>query len=134
MRYDQATTIVTFGDSIEAQVHRESAGCPLALLIPCSLMDLRDWHILLVNDCLPVILAMRKGLHSERLQSDAKTVALGVLEVWAKASFLHIPGTEMVASGTGCASRDGAKHIVGPACTAEGKRKIRHFLLEHGGR
>ncbi len=33
MIYDQATTIVTFPDPVEAQVHRESAGGPIALRI-----------------------------------------------------------------------------------------------------
>jgi hypothetical protein len=41
MIYDQATTIVTFPDPIEAQVHRESAGGPIASRILSSLMDLR---------------------------------------------------------------------------------------------
>jgi hypothetical protein len=91
-------------------------------------MDLRGWHVLFVNDCLPVILAMRKGSHSERLQADAEAVALGILEAGAKASFLHVPGTEMIAAGTDGASREGAKRVLGPACTAE----IRAFLLSHG--
>ena len=109
MRYDQATTIVTFSDPLEAQVHRESAGAPISLRILSSLMDLSGWHILFVNDCLPVILSLRKGSNSARLQTDSETVALGVLEAGAKASFLHIPGTEMIAAGTDGASRDGAK-------------------------
>ena len=33
MRYDRATTIVTFSDPIEAQVHRESAGAPISLRV-----------------------------------------------------------------------------------------------------
>jgi hypothetical protein len=115
MVYDQATTIVTFPDPIEAQVHRESAGGPIALRILSSLMDLRGKHVLFVNDCLLVILAMRKGSKSRQLQSDAEAVAVGILEAGAKASFLHVPGTEMIAAGTDGASRDGAKRVIGPA-------------------
>ena len=132
MRYDQATTIVTFSDPLEAQVHRESAGAPISLRILSSLMDLSGWHILFVNDCLPVILSLRKGSNSARLQTDSETVALGVLEAGAKASFLHIPGTEMIAARTDGASRDGAKQVIGPALMPAGRDKINSFLHHHG--
>ena len=132
MRYEQATTIVTFSDPLEAQVHRESAGAPISLRILRSLMDLNGWQILFVNDCLPVVLALRKGSASARLQEDAEAVALGVLEAGARASFLHIPGTEMIAAGTDGASRDGARRVVGPSCTEDGRARIRSFLQEHG--
>ncbi len=66
------------------------------------------------NDCLPVILALRKRSHSARFQADTETVALGILEAVAKASFLHIPGTEMIAVDTDGASREGAKHVLDP--------------------
>ena len=44
-------------------------------------MDLRGWHVLFVNDCLPVILALRKGSHSARLQADAEEVTQDLEEV-----------------------------------------------------
>jgi hypothetical protein len=113
-------------------VHRESAGGPIALRILSSLMDLRGKHVLFVNDCLPVILAMRKWSKSRQLQSDAEAVAVGILEAGAKASFLHVPGTDMIAAGTDGASRDGAKRVVGPACTQQGREKITEFLHRHG--
>ncbi len=95
-------------------------------------MDLRGWLVLFVNDCMPVVIAMRKGSHSMRLQADAERVTLGLLEAGAKASFLHIPGTEMVAAGTDGASREGAKSILGPSSTPVGRAKILAFLAEHG--
>jgi hypothetical protein len=125
MVYDQATTIVTFPDPIEAQVHRESAGGPIALRILSSLMDLRGKHVLFVN-------AMRKGSKCRQLQSDAEAVAAGILEAGAKASFLHVPGTEMIAAGTDGASRDGAKRVIGPTCTLQGRQKLSAFLRQHG--
>ena len=85
-----------------------------------------------VNDCLPVILSLRKGSNSARLQTDSETVALGVLEAGAKASFLHIPGTEMIAARTDGASRDGAKQVIGPALMPAGRDKINSFLHHHG--
>ena len=50
MEYDQATTIITFADPIEAQVHRESVGAPMALRFLRSQMDLRGWHVQFIND------------------------------------------------------------------------------------
>ncbi len=40
MHYEQATSIVTFSDPVEAQVHRESAGAPISFRILSSLMSL----------------------------------------------------------------------------------------------
>ena len=132
MAYDRTTTIVTFGDPLEAQVHRESAGAPMVLKFLRSAMDLKGWHVLFVNDCLPVILALRKGSHSIRLQENAEEVTLGLLEAGAKGTFLHIPGMEMVASGTDGASRDGARNVIGPYSTAVGRERISEFLKLHG--
>ena len=91
-------------------------------------MDLSGWHILFVNDCLPGILSLRKGPNSAGLQADSETVALGVLEACAKASFLHIPGTKMIATGTDGASRDGAKQVIGPPLMPAGRDTINTFL------
>ncbi len=41
MRYEQASTIVTFDSPLEAQVHRESAGAPMVLEFLRAQMDLR---------------------------------------------------------------------------------------------
>jgi hypothetical protein len=131
MQYEQASTIVTFDSPLKAQV-RESAGAPMVLDFLRAQMDLRGWQILFVNDCMPVVIAMRKGSHSMRLQADAERVTLGLLEAGVKASFLHIPGTEMVAAGTDGASREGAKNILGPSCTPAGREKILAFLAVHG--
>ncbi len=96
-------------------------------------MDLRGWHVLFVNDCLPVILAKCKGSQSKQLQADSESVVVGLLEAEAKASYLPVPGgTEMVAAGTDGASRDGAKRVIGPACTQERRQKICDFLRKHG--
>ncbi len=131
MQYDRATTNVTFDDPIEAQVHRESAGAPLVLRFLRGQMYLRGWHVLFVNDCLPVVLALRMGSHSTRLQADAEEVTLCLLEAGAKGSFVHIPGTEMVASETDGASREGAQKVLGPYSTAVGREKISAFLELH---
>jgi hypothetical protein len=75
MRYDGATFITTFGVPLAAQVHRESAGGPLATRPLRSLIDIRGRRVPFVNDCLPVVLAMQKGSSSLVLQADAEYMA-----------------------------------------------------------
>ena len=132
MTYEGATTIATFRSHLEHQVHRESAGGPLAMQILRSLTDIRGHRVLFVNDCLPVVLAMRKGSQSPRLQADAEYMALTSLEAGCKSLYLHVPGTEMIAEGVDGAGRDGARRIVGPACSEQGRAKIRRVLAQHG--
>jgi hypothetical protein len=103
---------------------------PITLQILRSLMDIRGWHVILINDCLQSGAGVEQGLSFGT--PDAETVALGILEAGAKASFLPVPGTEMIAAGTDGASRDWAKRVIGPACTAEGRARILAFLQLHG--
>ena len=56
MKYDGATSTATFQSNLDAQVHRESAGAPLAMRLLRSLQDIRGHRVLFVNDCLPVVL------------------------------------------------------------------------------
>ena len=132
MAFPGATSIATFSDPLEHQVHRESAGGPLAMRLLRSMVDVRGHRVLFVNDCLPVVLAMRKGSRSPNLQSDAESMALAALEAGCKALYLHVPGAEMIAEGVDGASRDGAKRIIGPACSERGRAKIRSLLAQHG--
>ena len=127
-----ATTIATFKTSMEHQVHRESAGGPLAMQVLRSLVDVRGHRILFVNDCLPVVLAMRKGSQSSQLQADAEYMALSSLEAGCKSLYLHVPGTDMIAEGVDGAGREGARRIVGPSCTEQARTKIRQVLEQHG--
>ena len=131
MRYEGATSIATFGESLDAQVHRESAGAPLAMRLLRSLFDVRGHRILFVNDCLPVVLAMRKGSQSLKLQADSEYMATAGLESGATLMYLHVPGTRMIEEGVDGASRDGAKRIVGPSCSPSARAKIGEFLQKH---
>ncbi len=85
LQYDQASTIVTFDCPLEAQIDWESAaaGAPMVLDFLQAQIDLRGWQILFVNDCMPVVIAMRKGSHLMRLQADAERVTLWLLEAGA---------------------------------------------------
>jgi hypothetical protein len=74
MRFDGVSTIVTFEDTPEAQVHREAAGAPMAMRLLRRLFNLRNRTVLLRNDCLPVIFALRKGSPSQVLQRAAEDV------------------------------------------------------------
>ena len=134
MRYDGATSIATFGTSLDAQVHRESAGAPLAMRLLRSLLDIRGHRVLFVNDCLPVVLAMRKGSQSNRLQADSEYMATAGLEAGASLLYLHVPGTRMIEEGVDGASRTGAQRIVGPTCTAGTRATITELMQRHGWR
>jgi len=127
MAYKGATTIATFRTHLEHQVHRESAGAPLAMLTLRRLTDVRGHRVLFVNDCLPVVLAMRKGSQSPRLQSDAEYMALASLEAGCKSLYLHVPGTSMIVEGVDGAPREGARRIVEPACSPQARVKIRQL-------
>jgi hypothetical protein len=116
MRYDGVTSIATFRAKLDAQVHRESAGAPLAMRLLLSLQDIHGHRVLFVNDCLPVVLAMWKGSQSARLQADAEYMATAGLEAGASLLYLHVPETRMIEEGVDGASRAGAQKITGPAC------------------
>ena len=74
MRYEGVTTIVTFEDTPEAQVHREALGAPMTMRLLRRTFDLRGKTVLLLNDCTPVIFALRKGSRSPVLQQAAEEV------------------------------------------------------------
>ena len=134
MRYDGATSIATFGVPLEAQVHRESAGGPLAMRLLRSLADIRGRRVLFVNDCLPVVSAMQKGSNSRVLQADAEYMARAGLEAGASLMFLHVPGTRMIQEGVDGAGRGGARRITGPACSPSTREAIQALCLRQGWR
>ena len=110
--YSGATSIATFDRTLDAQVHRESAGGPLAMQLLRSMQDIRGKQVLFVNNCLPAIQAMKKGSGSEHLQRDAEYMAVAGLEAGADPLLLHVPGTRMIEEGVDGASREGAKRII----------------------
>ena len=134
MRYDRATSIAIFGVPLEAQVHRESAGGPLAMRLFRSLVDIRGKRVLFVNDCLPVVLAMQKGSNSRVLQADAEYMARAGLEAGASLLFVHVPGTRMIEEGVDGAGRGGARRIIGPSCSSSTREAIRALCVQHGWR
>ena len=77
MRYDGTTSIATFGAPSVAQDLRETAGGPLAMRLPRSLIDIRSRRIPFANDYLPVtvVLTMQKGSSSPLLETDAEYMA-----------------------------------------------------------
>jgi hypothetical protein len=130
MRYDGTSP----ARRVEAQVHRESAGGPLARQLPRGLVDIRGKRVLFVNDCLPVVLAMQKGSNSRVLQADAEYMARAGLEAGALLLFLHVPGTRMIEEGVESAGRGGARRIIGPACSPSTREAIRALCAQHGWR
>ena len=71
--FEGVSTIITFEDTPEAQVHREAASAPMVIRLLRRLFDLRDKTVMIRNDCAPVIFALRKGSSSRQLQEAAET-------------------------------------------------------------
>ena len=53
MQYPGATSIATFGEELRAQVHRESAGAPLAMQLLRNLQNIRGHRVLFVMTVCP---------------------------------------------------------------------------------
>ena len=135
MRFEGVSTIVTFEDTPEAQVHREAAGAPMVMRLLRRLFNLEGLTVLLRNDCAPVIYALQKGSSSARLQLAAEAVCREGLEAKvARILYLHVPGVQLIAEGVDGGSREGALRLLGPACTAGTREKIRELLAAHGWR
>ena len=75
-----------------------------------SLLDVVGHGILFVDDCLPVVLAMRKGSQSllVKLQADSEYMATAGLESGATLTYLHVPEFRMIEDVVDGASRDQA--------------------------
>ena len=131
MDYSGTTSIASFDRTLDVQVHRESARGPLAMQLLRSMRDIRGKQVLFVNDCLPVIQAMKKGSGSEHLQKDAEYMAVVRLEAGAALLFLHVPGTRMVEVGVDGAQREGEKRIIGATCTTRARATITELLRQN---
>jgi hypothetical protein len=82
-----------------------------------SLLDVVGHGILFVDDCLPVVLAMRKGSQSLQvmLQADSEYMTSAGLESGATLTYLHVPETRMIEDVV-ATERQGTKRIVEPSC------------------
>ena len=115
--YVGTTSIATFRASPVAQDLRETAGGPLAMRLPRSLIDISSRRIPFANDYLPVtvVLAMQKGSSSPLLETDAKYLSTWQgcqgLKIGASLRLFHIPGTHRQAPTPDL-----------PSTTASGKR------------
>ena len=134
MYFEGVSTIITFEDTPEAQVHREAAGAPMVIRLLRRLFDLRGKTVMIRNDCAPVIFALRKGSSSRQLQEAAEIVSRESLEAGCRTLALHVPGVQLIAEGIDGGSREGAERLRGPACTAWARRVLRDFLRSHGWR
>jgi hypothetical protein len=134
MRFEGVSTIITFEDTPEAQVHREAAGAPMVIRLLRRLFDLRGKTVMFRNDCLPVIFALRKGSGSPQLQEAAEIVSRECLEAGCRMLALHVPGVQLIVEGVDGGSREGAERLRGPACTTWARGRLREFLRAHGWR
>jgi hypothetical protein len=95
------------------------------------MQDIRGTQVLIVNNCLSVIQAMKKGSGSEHLQKDAEYMAVAGLEAGAALLFLHVSGTRIIEEGVDGASREGARRITGATCTTRARATITELLRQN---
>ena len=132
MRFPGVTTIATLEQESDVQAHREAAGAPMAFHLLTSIVNISGRRVLFRNDCLPVVIAMRKGSPSSTLQAASEVITKGCIQAGAKTLFLHVPGTQLIAEGVDGGSRRGAMRLTGPAITLAAKAIILDLLHAYG--
>ena len=132
MHFEGVSTIVTFEDTPEAQVHREMAGAPMVMRLCRRHFDMRDRTVLMRNDCDPVIHALRKGSASLKMQAEVEVVCREAVETRTRMFFLHVPGKQLILEKVDGGSRAGAERLLGPSCTPWARGEIATLLGEHG--
>ena len=103
----------------------------MAMRLLRRLFNLRNRTVLLRNDCLPVIFALRKGSPSQVLQKAAEDVCKEALEAGCRVLALHVPGVQLIDERIDGGSREGALRLAGPACTQRTRNEIRALLARH---
>ena len=94
--------------------------------------DLRNRTVLLCNDCLLVIFAIRKGSPSQVLQKAADDVCKEALEAGCRVLALHVPGVQLIDDERiDGGSREGALRLAGSAGTQRTRSKIQALLTQH---
>jgi hypothetical protein len=132
MRFEGVSTIVTFEDTPEAQVHREAAGAPVVMRLCRRHFNMRDRTLLMRNDCDPVIHALRKGSSSLKMQAEVEVVCREAVETRTRLFCLHVPGKQLILKKVDGGSRAGAERLLGPSCTPWARGEIATLLGEQG--
>ncbi len=102
-------------EDMQHQPRRETLGCVLAFEAASRELDLSDTWVIMRNDCVTALSALRKGCSSSTfLQQCVMRFALLQRDARCHALFLNAPGSQLVAEGIDDLSRTTAADVAGP--------------------
>ncbi len=102
-------------EDMQHQPRRETLGGVLAFEAASRELDLADTWVIMRNDCVTALSALRKGCFSSTfLQQCAMRFALLQRDARCHALFLHAPGSQLVEEGIDDLSRSVAADVAGP--------------------
>jgi hypothetical protein len=100
---------------MQHQVRREALGGTLAFDAASRELDLADAWVVMRNDAVGALAALRKGCSSSTfLQQCAMRLAMLHRTARCHPLFLHAPGSALVSEGVDGLSRDTAAEVAGP--------------------
>ena len=125
--FDRVSSVITFEQDYEHQVHREGWAGPIALETAIGLVEPGPAVVLLRNDCSPALSGLQKG--SSR-SSELQTASIDLHKQCYRAGwvpmFLHVSGERLIEEGVDNGSRAEARRIWGPKCS----RVLRDFIFD----
>ena len=102
-------------DDMKHQVRREALGGVLAFEAATRLLDLAGAWVIMRNDAVGALSALRKGCSSSTfLQQCSMRFALFQRDARCHTLYLHAPGTQLIEEGVDGLSRDVAADVAGP--------------------
>jgi hypothetical protein len=102
-------------DDMLHQVHREALGGVLAFEAAVRELDLVDAWVVMRNDAVGALAALRKDCSSSTfLQQCPIRLAMLLHNARCHPLFLHAPGDELILEGVDSLSRDVAAEVSGP--------------------
>lgn len=134
--FEGVLVVGTFGpdDDLSAQVHREARGGCLALEAAATTLDLHGAVVILRNDAVGALAALRKGSSAPALEASSARLNLLCAELRVEPLFLHAPGKVLVDEGVDDASRSLAVSISGPACSPRLRAEVHAIASRLGWR
>ena len=102
-------------DDMQHQVRREALGGVLAFAAAAKEVDLSDAWVIMRNDAVGALSALRKGCASSTfLQQCSMRLAMLHREARCHPLFLHAPGDLLILEGVDGLSREVASEVSGP--------------------
>jgi len=116
--FDRVSTVITFEDTPEHQVHREGWAGSIALETAIAAVGPGPSAVLLRKHCSPALGALERGSSKSPVLQEA---SLDVHRQCHRAGWslvlLHVRGERLIEEGVDDGSRAGAKSVWGPKCS-----------------